>query len=92
MSMKFTAAWQKLRRLQRSKELMAAKEYDVIVIGAGSTEGGLWAVIIEADLVGGECSYWACMPPGVGREPTIWALRPSDSSPDPGRRWMTACA
>lgn len=46
-------------------------EYDVIVIGAGSTgenvadratAGGLRAVIVEAELVGGECSYWACMP------------------------------
>lgn len=45
--------------------------YDVVVIGAGSTgenvaeravRGGLTAAIVESDLVGGECSYWACMP------------------------------
>jgi pyruvate/2-oxoglutarate dehydrogenase complex dihydrolipoamide dehydrogenase (E3) component len=50
---------------------MAAKEYDVVVIGAGPTgenvadravKGGLRVVIVEADLVGGECSYWACIP------------------------------
>jgi pyruvate/2-oxoglutarate dehydrogenase complex dihydrolipoamide dehydrogenase (E3) component len=45
--------------------------YDVIVIGAGSTgenvadyavRGGLTAVLVESALVGGDCSYWACMP------------------------------
>jgi len=45
--------------------------YDVIVIGAGPTgenvadravKGGLSALIVESELVGGECSYWACMP------------------------------
>jgi pyruvate/2-oxoglutarate dehydrogenase complex dihydrolipoamide dehydrogenase (E3) component len=45
--------------------------YDVIVLGAGSTgenvadyavRGGLTALLVEAELVGGECSYWACMP------------------------------
>ncbi|MCD2497679.1 dihydrolipoyl dehydrogenase family protein [Microbacterium nymphoidis] len=50
---------------------MSAQEYDVIVIGAGpvgenvadrAVQGGLTAVIVEAELVGGECSYWACMP------------------------------
>lgn len=46
-------------------------EFDVIVIGAGAAgenvadravQGGLTAVLVEAELVGGECSYWACMP------------------------------
>lgn len=46
-------------------------EYDLIVIGAGpvgenvadrAVQGGLTAVILESELVGGECSYWACMP------------------------------
>ncbi|MEJ3403444.1 NAD(P)/FAD-dependent oxidoreductase [Rathayibacter sp. YIM 133350] len=45
--------------------------YDVIVIGAGpvgenvadrARAGGLSVVIVEAELVGGECSYWACIP------------------------------
>ncbi|MHA7210186.1 dihydrolipoyl dehydrogenase family protein [Arthrobacter sp. MDT1-65] len=44
---------------------------DVIVIGAGAVgenvagrvvQKGLSAVLVEADLLGGECSYWACMP------------------------------
>jgi dihydrolipoamide dehydrogenase len=50
---------------------MASTEYDLIVIGAGAVgenvadravQGGLTALIIEQELVGGECSYWACMP------------------------------
>ncbi|WP_425307662.1 NAD(P)/FAD-dependent oxidoreductase [Ammonicoccus fulvus] len=46
--------------------------FDFVVIGAGpvgenfaqyATEGtDLTAVLIEQELVGGECSYWACMP------------------------------
>jgi pyruvate/2-oxoglutarate dehydrogenase complex dihydrolipoamide dehydrogenase (E3) component len=50
---------------------MPTTEYDLIVIGAGAVgenvadravQGGLTALIVEAELVGGECSYWACMP------------------------------
>jgi dihydrolipoamide dehydrogenase len=45
--------------------------YDVVVIGAGPVgenvadrvvQGGLTVAIIERELVGGECSCWACMP------------------------------
>src|SRR5437868_5706097 len=50
---------------------MTARTYDVVVLGAGPTgenvaartvRGGLSTVIVESELVGGECSYWACMP------------------------------
>jgi dihydrolipoamide dehydrogenase len=49
----------------------AVDEYDVVVIGAGAVgenvadyavRGGLTAAIVENELIGGECSYWACMP------------------------------
>ena len=45
--------------------------FDVVVIGAGPAgenvadrviKAGLSAVVVESGLVGGECSYWACMP------------------------------
>ncbi len=48
-----------------------AEKYDVLVIGAGPAgenvadrvvKGGMSALIIERELIGGECSYWACMP------------------------------
>lgn len=49
----------------------ADRSTDVIIIGAGPVgenvadrvvQGGLAATIVERELVGGECSYWACMP------------------------------
>src|SRR4051812_44926836 len=46
-------------------------EFDVVVIGAGPagevaagrcSDGGLSVALVEQELVGGECSYWGCIP------------------------------
>jgi pyruvate/2-oxoglutarate dehydrogenase complex dihydrolipoamide dehydrogenase (E3) component len=56
-----------------------ATTYDVIVIGAGpagenaadyARQRGLSVAVVESDLVGGECSYWGCMPSKALLRPT----------------------
>ena len=50
---------------------MSERSFDVIVIGAGTAgregaarlaQAGLSVAIVEDELVGGECPFWACMP------------------------------
>ncbi|MGW0706351.1 dihydrolipoyl dehydrogenase family protein [Streptomyces sp. NPDC002643] len=61
-------------------EAAAVREYDVVVLGAGpvgenvadrTRAAGLATAVVESELVGGECSYWACMPSKALLRPVI---------------------
>jgi len=54
--------------------------YDVVVIGAGpvgenvadrARAAGLTTAVVESELIGGECSYWACMPSKALLRPVV---------------------
>ncbi|MGX1301774.1 pyruvate/2-oxoglutarate dehydrogenase complex dihydrolipoamide dehydrogenase (E3) component [Streptomyces albogriseolus] len=56
------------------------REYDVVVVGGGPVgenvaervrSAGLTAVIVERELLGGECSYWACEPSKALLRPVV---------------------
>ncbi len=60
--------------------MAATEEFDVVVLGAGpigqnagerARAAGLQVAMVERELVGGECSYWACVPSKALLRPVI---------------------
>ncbi|MEV7284906.1 NAD(P)/FAD-dependent oxidoreductase [Streptomyces sp. NPDC093252] len=77
-----------------SQVSQTSQVYDVVVLGAGpvgenvadrTRAAGLSTAIVESELVGGECSYWACMPSKALLRP---AIARADARKVPGLRHL----
>jgi pyruvate/2-oxoglutarate dehydrogenase complex dihydrolipoamide dehydrogenase (E3) component len=77
--------------------------FDAVVIGAGPagevaasrlSERGLRTALIERELVGGECAYWACIPSKtLLRPPEVrFEAKRAAGTSAPEQRWSEVCA
>ncbi len=69
-----------------------AQRYDAVILGMGPggevaasrlIKGGKRVAIVEKELIGGECAYWACIPSKT-------LLRPPEVRSEAGRAFGTA--
>ncbi len=79
------------------------ERYDAIIIGAGPAgevaasrlpKLGLRAALIERELVGGECAYWACIPSKtLLRPPEVrFEAKRTAGTTEPAQQWQEVAA